>query len=138
MSTIFFGLITLAFIAGVIIFILVMIELKGSIKELRELIRTTERTIKPTLIELQETLKSLRYFTDNINEVTEDVRVFSGSIKEVGESVRIANENVRHLSSLLGNIGSLARAELSGVKAGIGAGFQSLLKSLLKRDQVNP
>lgn len=138
MNTIFLGLITLAFIAGVIIFISVMIELKVAIKELKELIQTTERTIKPTLIEFQETLRSLRYFTDNINEVTEDVRSFSGSIKEVGESVRIANKNVRYLTALFGDIGSLARAEISGVKAGIGAGLQSFFKCLLKRDQVNP
>ncbi|MBM4324865.1 MAG: DUF948 domain-containing protein, partial [Deltaproteobacteria bacterium] len=74
MNTILLGLIALAFTAGVIIFIVVMIELKRTIKELKELIRTTEGSLKPALTELQGTLRSVRELTDNVNEVAEDVR----------------------------------------------------------------
>ncbi len=134
MNTILLGGITLAFIAGVIIFIVVMMELKGAIKELKELIRTTERSIKPTLVELQETLRSVRDFTDNINEVAEDVRDFTGSIREVGESIRSVNANVREVSALLETLHSIGRAEISGLRAGIGAGFRSITKNLIRRD----
>ena len=135
MNTIFFGLIVLAFIAGTVIFIVVMIELKNAIKELKELIRTTEKSMKPTLTELQGALKSLRDFTDNINEVAEDVRDFSDSISGVSESVRIAGENVRRVSAIVGDVSSLAKAEVSGLKAGVRAGFQVFFKDLLKQNR---
>ncbi|MBM4323262.1 MAG: DUF948 domain-containing protein [Deltaproteobacteria bacterium] len=130
MNTIFLGLIVLAFTAGVIIFIVVMIELKGAIKELKELIRTTEGSLKPTLTELQGTLRSVRELTDNVNEVAEDVRTFSDSIKEVGEGVRTVSEGVKDVSAMVGDVSSLARIEVSSVKAGVRAGIFAFLKSL--------
>lgn len=130
MNTIFLGLIALAFTAGVIILIIVMIELRGAIKELKELVRTTEGSIKPTLTELQGTLRSVRNFTDNVNEVAEDVRIFSDSIKEVSESVRTVSQNVREVSAMVGGVSSLARVEVSSVKAGVRAGIFAFLKSL--------
>lgn len=137
MNTIFFGLIVLACIAGTVVFIVVMIELKHAIKELKELIRTTERSMKPTLTELQETLKSFRDFTDNLNEVAEDARDFSDSLKGVSEGVRVASNHVKRVSGLVGDISSLARAEVSGIKAGVRTGLQVFLEDLFKRSR-NP
>ena len=69
MNTIFWGLIALAFTAGVVILIVVLIELRGAIKGLKELVQTTDKSLKPAMTELQMTLKSIRNVTDNINEV---------------------------------------------------------------------
>ncbi len=132
MNTIFLGVGTLAFLAGVIIFIVVMIELKKTIKGLKELIQTTERSIKPTLIELQETLRSFRYFTDNMNETAENIRDFTGSIREVGESIRNVNENVKQVNALIGSLQTMGKAEISGIKAGIGAGLRSIARNLVR------
>ena len=134
MNTFFLSIITLAFLVGVIIFIIIMFELRGAIKELKKLIGTTERSMKPTFIELQETLKSTRNFIDNINEVTEDVRVFSGSVKEVGEGVKSVSENVKRVSTLAENLTYLTMAEVSGLKAGVKAGLFAILKNLFKQN----
>lgn len=130
MNTIFLGLIALAFTAGVIILIVVLIELRGAIKGLKELVQTTDKSLKPTMAELQMTLKSIRNVTDNVNEVAEDVRIFTDSIKEVSESVRTVSENVREVSAMVGDVSSLAKVEVSSVKAGIRAGVYAFLKSL--------
>lgn len=138
MNTIFLGLIALAFTAGVIILIVVLIDLRGAIKELKELIQTTERSVKPTLTELQLTLKSIRNVTDNVNEVAEDVRIFSDSIKGVGEDVRAVSESVRDVGAVVGDVSSLARVEVSSVKAGIRAGVYAFLKSLSGQTRGKP
>jgi len=135
MNTFFLGLIAIAFVAFVIIFIIVMVELKGAIKGLKELIGTTERTMKPTLIELQETMKSVRNFIDNVNDVTEDIRVFSGSLKEVGEGVKSVSEQVESMNSWVGHLASSTVAEASGLRAGFKAGVLSVLRNLFKQDQ---
>lgn len=134
MNTLFLGLMTLAFLAGVIIFIVVMVELKGAIKGFKELIQTTERSVKPTLIELQETLRSFRYLTDNMNDTAENIRDFSGSIREVGESIRSINENVKQVNALIETFHLMGKAEISGIKAGLGAGIRSFVKHLVKQD----
>jgi uncharacterized protein YoxC len=134
MNTLLLGVIALAFLVGVIIFIIIMFELRGAIKELKDLIGTTERSMKPTFVELQETLKSIRNFVDNINEVTEDVRVFSDSVKEVGEGVKSVSENVKHVSTLVENMTASTMAEASGIKAGIKAGLFAILKNLFKQN----
>ncbi|MCX8118724.1 MAG: DUF948 domain-containing protein [Desulfobacterota bacterium] len=133
MNTIFLGLIALALVAAALFFILIVVELKGTAKELRELIRTTERSVKPTLIELQETLRSVRDFTDNINEVAEDVRRFSASLREVGEHLRVIGDQVKEVSEVVSTVGRLTKAEVFGMRAGFTQGVRTLLGNLMKK-----
>jgi uncharacterized protein YoxC len=130
MSNFFLGLIALAFVVGVIIFIIVMIELRGAIKGLKELVGTTEKSIKPTVLELQHTLRSIRILTDNVTNVTEDIKVFSDSVREIGESVKDVSGNVKQVSGFVENITSSTVGEVSGLKAGIKAGLGVFFKNL--------
>ncbi|MCL5024643.1 MAG: DUF948 domain-containing protein [Nitrospirae bacterium] len=126
MDSVFLGLITLAFIGAVIVFIYVMVELRGAARALKEFLKTTEDTIKPTLEELQETLKSVRKVTDNVSGVTEDVRVLSSSVRDVGA-------NVKQVSDFLEDVTSLAVVRVGGLKAGVSAALEVLLKNLFRR-----
>ena len=126
MSTALWSLITLSCIAAVGVFIYVMVELRATIRGLKEFMKTTENALKPTLEELQETLKSLRNVTDNVTSVTEDVKVLSSSVRDVGE-------NVKHVSELVGGVTSSTVLKVSGIRAGVGAALEVLLKNLLSR-----
>ena len=134
MNNLFFGLITVAFIIGVIIFIYVMLELRKTIRALKELVNTTENSLKPTVVELQETLKSVRNVAENATAITTDIKVLSGALKDVGENVKRVGADVEHLVNFVDGITSSAVIEASGLKAGVEAGFWFLLKNLSKKD----
>ena len=129
MNTVLLGLITAAVVAAGVVFMVVMFELRTAVRALKDLIKTTECScapLKPTLEELQMTLKSVRDMTDNINGVAGDVRELSGSIKDVGEKVR-------HVSELVDDVTSLTVGRVSGLKAGINAAIEVLLKNLFRK-----
>jgi uncharacterized protein YoxC len=126
------GLITLAIIVAVIIFIYVMMELRKTIRALKELVNTTENSLKPTVVELQETLKSVRNVAENATAITTDIKVLSGALKDVGVSVKRVGADVGHLVNFVDGITSSAVIEASGLKAGVKAGFWFFLKNLFK------
>jgi len=134
MSNLFWGLITLAIIVTVIIFIWVMLELRKAIKALKELVNTTENSLKPTVAELQETLKSVKVLADSTMEITEDMKIFSGALKDAGKSVKHVSGDVERVVNLVEGITSLASLETSSLKAGIKAGLWVLSKSLFKKN----
>lgn len=129
MGNVFWGIITLAVVAAVAVLIFVMIELRAAIRALKDFLRTSETTLKPTLDELQMTLKSLRNVTDNVTAVTEDVKTLSGSVRNVGESLK-------HVSELIEGVTSSAVIRASGLRAGINAAVEVLLKGLFSRGKT--
>lgn len=134
MNNLFFGLITVAFIIGVIIFIYVMLDLRKTIRALKELVNTTENSLKPTVAELQETLKSVRNVAENATAITTDIKVLSGALKDVGENVKRVSRDIKHMVDFVDGITSSAAVEASSLKAGAKAGFWFLLKNLSKKD----
>jgi uncharacterized protein YoxC len=134
MSNFFLGLIILAIVVAVIIFIWVMLELRKAIRALKELVNTTENSLKPTVAELQETLKSVKVLADSTMEITEDMKIFSGALKDAGKSVKHVSGDVERVVNLVEGITSLASLETSSLKAGIKAGLWVLSKSLFKKN----
>jgi uncharacterized protein YoxC len=132
MSNFFLGLITFAMTIAVIIFIWVMLELRKTIRALKELVSTTENSLKPTIAELQETLKSVRNVADNATVVSGDIKVLSGAFRDIGENVKRVNGDVKHLVDFVDGMTSSAVVEASGLKAGVKAGAWYFIKNLLK------
>ncbi len=132
MSNFFLGLILFAFIVAVIIFIWVMLELRKAIRALKELVNTTENSLKPTVAELQETLKSFRNVADNITVVSGDIKVLSGALRDVGENVKSMSKDIKVLTDFVDGMTSSAVVEASGLKAGVKAGVWYFLKNLFK------
>ncbi len=132
MSNFFFGLIIFAMIVVVIIFIWVMLELRKAIRALKGLVNTTENSLKPTVAELQETLKSVRNVADNATVVSGDIKVLSGALRDVGENVKSVGGEIKHLMDFVDGITSSAVVETSGLKAGVKAGVWYFLKNLFK------
>jgi len=132
MSNFFFGLIIFAIIVAVIIFIWVMLELRKAIRALKELVNTTENSLKPTVAELQETLKSVRNVANNATVVSGDIKVLSGALRDVGENVKSVSGDIKHLTDFVDGMTSSAVVEVSGLKAGVKAGAWCFLKNLFK------
>lgn len=126
MNTVFWGLITLAVIVFVGVLITLVVELKSSLRSVNEFLKMAEGTLKPTLEELQLSLKSIRNVTDNITVVTEDVKVLSGSVRNVGD-------NVRQVTNLIGNVTTGSVIKASSLRVGITTAATVLLKGLLSR-----
>jgi len=108
--------------AGFIISLI--IELKKTIRNASEILKTTEMTLKPVLEELQLTLRSLRSVSDDINDVTTDIKTLSASVKDVGL-------NIRSVSNLIENVASSTAVKASGLKAGIKTGLMFLLSNFI-------
>ncbi len=132
MNNLFMGLITAAVIVVVIIFVYVMLDVRKTIRALKELVNTTENSLKPTVTELQETLKSIRNVANNVTAVSEDMKILSGALRDVGEDVKRVSGDVKDLVNFVDEMTSSAAAEASGLKAGVKAGFWYFLKNLRK------
>ena len=133
MNSFYAGLITLAILVATVFFILVLVELRKTMKALKEFLQMTENTLKPTLEEFQEYLKVTKHVTENVNTIAEDVKVFSGSVKEIGENVRGASRGMKFIGDLVEEQGSIAAMKVSGLRAGIRAASQIVFENLLRK-----
>ncbi len=131
MSNFFLILVILATVAA-IVFVWVMLELRKAIMALRDLVSTTENSLKPTIAELQETLKSVRNVADNATVMSNDIKVLSGALRDFGANAKRASEEVHHLLSFMDGMTSSAAAETSCLKAAVKAGGWYFIRNLLK------
>ena len=119
----FYILLAIAFVAAVCIFIAVMIQVRSTTRTLMDFVKTVDSSLKPTIEELQHVIRTMRNITDNVVDVTEDVKVLSGSMRSVGE-------NLKHVSELVEGATSSTVLEVSGLKAGVRAAKEVLLKNI--------
>jgi hypothetical protein len=70
----------------------------------------------------------VRKITDDVGVVTEDVKGLSGSIRDM-------SENVKYVSEAVSTITKISVVQVSGVKAGIKAGFEYFIKNVLAKGQ---
>lgn len=132
MNIIFFGIITVSVVVAVIVFVIIMLEVKDTIKKLKEFLASAESSLQPTLIELQSAIKNIRELTEETTLATKGIRVFSDSIKEIGEQAKSVSINVKRISRFLEDITSATIIETSGIKAGVKAGVLTFMKNLFK------
>ena len=124
MTTLLLSIITFTCVVLVIVLIYVLLELRQATKKLEQFITTSETSLKPTLDELPVTIRSIRHIAENIATVTDDVKTLSGSVREVGENIRLT-------SGYIEEIASSSSVQVSGLRAGIRAGFNVLVNNLL-------
>ncbi len=126
MNNIWLGLITFAVLAVAGFFISVLIELRKTTKSLRDFLRNQEDLLNTTLSELQQTLKSLRNVSNDVNEIMVDAKSFSDAVSNIGD-------NIKRASNLIDNTKSLAFIKASGLRVGIKTALTFLLKNLLSK-----
>ena len=131
MNYMFFGLITLAVLVLTGFIIYIILELKRTIDSVKLSMESIEKILIPTVEELQMTFKSVRKITDDVGVVTEDVKGLSGSIREI-------SANVKQVSEAVSTITKTSAVQVTGLKAGVRAGFGYFIKNFLakgKQDQ---
>lgn len=126
MTTLLLSIITLACVVLVIVLIYVLLELRQATQKMEQFITTSETSLKPTFDELPGTIRSIRHIAENIATVTDDVQTLSGSVREVGENIRLT-------SGYIEEIASSSSVQVSGLRAGIRAGFNVLVNNLLTK-----
>jgi|APFre7841882793_1041355.scaffolds.fasta_scaffold00254_4 uncharacterized protein YoxC len=126
MTTLLLSIITLACVVLVIVLIYVLLELRQATRKLEQFITTSETSLKPMFDELPGTIRSIRHIAENIATVTDDVQTLSGSVREVGENIRLT-------SGYIEEIASSSSVQVSGLRAGIRAGFNVLVNNLLTK-----
>jgi uncharacterized protein YoxC len=126
MTTLLLSIITIACVALVIVLIYVLLEVRVATQKLEQFISTSESSLKPTLDELPETIRSVRYIAENIATVTDDVKTLTGSVREVGQNIRLT-------SGYIEEIASSSSVQVSGLRAGIRAGLYTLVNNLLTK-----
>jgi methyl-accepting chemotaxis protein len=141
-NEIFFGLITAAIIVLVIFLARFIVRLTDTAKALRGLIESADQALKDAggvdqalreaIGEVSQNLRSLRAITDDVSVVTGDLKSFSGSVRDVGRGVQGLAENVKQISDLVQDLGKETVASACGLRAGIKAGFEVFLRSLLR------
>ena len=132
MNGVFLGLITAAIIALAVFLIRLMVKVGVTVKMANKLLATTDQTLKETTVELNLNLKNLRQITGDISRVTGDVASFADSVKGVGEEVKHLSENIRGISDSVRDLGLETTASVSGVRAGVTAGIDFLLKNFFQ------
>ncbi len=93
---------------------------------------TTENSLKPTVAELQETLKSVKSVADNATVMSEDIKVLSGALRDFGSNVKRTSEDVNRLANFVDGMTSSAVVETSCLKAAVKAGGWYFIRNLLK------
>jgi uncharacterized protein YoxC len=126
MTTLLLSIITLACVVLVIVLIYVLLEIRQATQKMEQFITTSETSLKPTFDELPGTIRSIRHIAENIATVTDDVQTLSGSVREVGENIRLT-------SGYIEEIASSSSVQVSGLRAGIRAGFNVLVNNLLTK-----
>jgi len=126
MNNLFFGLVTLAVLVLTGFIIYIILELKRTIDSVKLSMESIEKILIPTVEELQMTFKSVRKITDDVGVVTEDVKGLSGSIREI-------SANVKQVSEAVSTITKTSAVQVTGLKAGVRAGFGYFIKNFLAK-----
>jgi len=121
-----FFVLLIGFLIAIGFFVYAALELKRISASLREFLKNTEDRMKPVLEETEQTLKSIRKVSDDIGDVTDNVRSFSGSMKEIAI-------NLEALSSITGDLRQGVSLRVLGLKAGIKAATEVLIKQIKDR-----
>lgn len=150
MEGLFWGIIIIGFVLSVGFFIYVMVEAKAALRSFREFLQTMGDSVRPAMDELQKTLNTVRNSTENLNDVadelqktlggmrnvtdnvttvTRDITVLSGSVREVGE-------NIKHVSGLIDDLTTSTAGKASGIKAGVRAATDVLVRSFIARRKI--
>lgn len=112
MNSLLLGIITVCLFAITVCLIRLLIETRAAVKSLKDLIKTTESNLTPTITEIQVTLKSIRQLTDNLNTMSGDTKVFFNSLRNVGE-------DLQHLSKLFNELSTSTAIKITGIFSGV-------------------
>jgi uncharacterized protein YoxC len=129
-NEIFFGLITAAIIALVIVLVWLCVKLGETMQAVKAFLDTVQQSVQKSLGEVDQNLRSLQTLTDNINSAASNVTSFTGSFREVSDEVKRIAGNVRRIGDIVQDLGEETLASVHGARAGLRTGFEVFLRNL--------
>jgi uncharacterized protein YoxC len=132
-NEVFFGLITAAIIALVIVLIWLALRVAETIKVTRKFLDTADQALQQTLVEVNDNLRNLKSITENVNTMTNDIKSFSGCVKDAGGEVKQLTGNIRRIGDTIQGLGIEAVASVVGLRAGLRTGMEVFLKNLFRQ-----
>ena len=118
-----FFIMALGFLAAIGFLIYASFEIRRAASAFKEFLKNAEERINPVLDETEHTLKSLKKISDDVGTVTDNIKNFSGAMYEI-----VAN--VRTLSGIISDLREGVNLRVLGVKEGIKAAMNVLIKEL--------
>lgn len=118
-----FFIVALGFSAAIFFLIYASMEIRRAAAAFREFLKNTEDRMNPVLKETEQTLKSLR-------KVSDDVGTATGNVRELSDAAYEIVENVKALSSIVHDVREGVSLRVFGIKAGVKAALNVLLKEL--------
>ena len=112
---------------------LTKLELRRTLSQATDLIKTTEEQLSATLKEAEETLRNVRSITDNVNGITNDVSAFSSSISAFGSSISNVAGNIKNITHKMEDTATAASGNVSGFKYGLKAAFRVFANNLSRK-----
>jgi uncharacterized protein YoxC len=103
-----------------------LLELRRAAAQTTTFLKSTGESLDTSLKEIDDTMKSLREITENINTVTQDARNFSSSLVHLADDVKSVGESVHNLTSRTSR-------SVSSIRAGIMAACEVLIRNLITR-----
>lgn len=131
MGELFLGIISFSIVAAAIVFIWVLIDLKGAIKDIRQVLETTQSTLRTTTEDLNRNLKNMNNLMENINVVTDNLKEVSNSARAVGENIKKISGDVKDTVEVIKGIPATASVKMAALKAGIRTGAVVFLKNMI-------
>jgi uncharacterized protein YoxC len=126
MNQLWIGIIVITVVVTAAFLIGLIMELRKTARSINEFLKTTEEFFNPTLEELQQTLRSIRNVSDNLNDATNDIKTFSGAVNDIGQ-------HVRQISNIIEGVTSSTAIKASGLKVGIRTALGVLLSNLFSK-----
>lgn len=121
------GVVTFVIYAAFNIFYL--IEMRKTSFAIRQLIARSEENLHPALA-------AVRNIFDDIKTITDNAAALSKSLREAAEALTAAQNAIKDMyQSYEENLGKSVRANVSGLKAGIKTGVDTLLSNLKDRKE---
>ena len=106
-----------------------LIEMRKTSFAIRQLVARAEENLHPALA-------AVRHIFEDIKTITDDAAALSKSLREAAEGLTAAQNAIKDMyQSYEENLGKSVRANVSGLKAGIKTGVDTLLSNLKDRKE---
>jgi len=115
----FWGIVAGAVIVLVAFLIPVLLQIKRTAKATEDFLRTTQDSLNPLLIRLEETVEKSYQVADKLDESISNIRHLTNAVGETGAIIDDINSMIKHINTFI-----------SGTMSSFGAGIKTALSVL--------
>ena len=109
--------------------IIYLVELRRTNFALQQLLKRAEENLHPALA-------AIRRILEDIGEVTDNAAVLSHRLRQVADMIAVTEKTAINLYlSYRDGVGEAARANIAGLKAGVKAGVDTLLRNINEKKE---